>query len=154
MMLYTTLTSVSFAVVVFVTAFGRTDMQLTSATTQKRPLAEFVLKSSASDSLYTEEQAAAGQAVFTKVCVECHEKKDIAGTDFRAKWTGRPLFDLFELIRTTMPDSNPGGMSRDEYAAALAYILKENGLPAGTKAIMPDSAAMQSVKLDLPPRSF
>lgn len=152
MMLYSTLSSVSVAIALFATAFGRADSHVESTAPQKLPLAQFALKASAGDSLYTEEQATAGQAVFTKVCVECHEKKDIAGTDFRAKWTGRPLFDLYELIRTTMPDSNPGGMSRDEYAAATAYILKENGLPAGTKAIMPDSAAMQAVKLELPPR--
>jgi mono/diheme cytochrome c family protein len=103
--------------------------------------------------LYTEEQATAGGALFARICAECHEKKDVAGTDFRAKWTGRALFELYELIRTTMPDSNPGGLSRDEYAGALAYILKLNGLPAGTTAVMPDSAAMQNVKLDLPPPS-
>ena len=103
--------------------------------------------------LYTEEQATAGAVVFGKICVECHEKKDIAGADFRAKWTGRPLFALFELIRTTMPDSNPGGLSRDEYAAALAYILKQNGLPAGAMTVMPDSAAMQGAMLSLPPQS-
>ncbi len=99
--------------------------------------------------LYTEEQATAGAALFTKVCAECHEKKDIAGADFRAKWNGRTLYDLYELVRTTMPDSDPGKFSRDEYAGALAYILKQNGLPSGTTAVMPDSAAMSGVKLDL-----
>jgi S-disulfanyl-L-cysteine oxidoreductase SoxD len=101
--------------------------------------------------LYTEEQATAGAAIFGKICAECHEKTDIAGSDFRAKWTSRTLFDLFELVRTTMPDSNPGGLSRDDYAAALAYILKQNGLPAGPSPVMPDSVAMKNFKLDLPP---
>lgn len=103
--------------------------------------------------LYTEEQATAGAALFGKVCAECHEKKDIAGNDFRAKWNGRTLYDLFELVRTTMPDSDPGKYSRDEYAGAMAYILKQNGLPSGPAAIMPDSAAMSAVKLELPPQA-
>lgn len=107
---------------------------------------------SAQDStLYTEEQATAGAAVFGKVCAECHEKADITKPDFRSKWNGRTLFELFELVRTTMPDSNPGGLTREEYAGALAYILKANGLPAGGTAVMPDSAAMSNVKLSLPP---
>lgn len=101
--------------------------------------------------LYTEDQATAGAALFAKVCAECHEKKDIAGPDFRSKWNGRKLSELYELVRTTMPDSDPGKFSRDEYAGAMAYILKQNGLPSGDKAIMPDSAAMSAVQLSLPP---
>jgi mono/diheme cytochrome c family protein len=101
--------------------------------------------------LYTEEQATAGAAVFGKICAECHEKKDITNNDFRAKWTARPLWDLYELVRTTMPDSNPGGLSRDEYSNALAYILKLNGVPAGPTAVMPDSTLMKNTKLSLPP---
>jgi cytochrome c5 len=107
--------------------------------------------------LYTEEQATTGTEVFKKVCVECHEKADITNVDFRGKWNGRTLYDLYELVRSTMPDSNPGSLSREEYAGALAYILKLNGLPAGTTAVMPDSAAMTAAKLDLagpPPPSL
>ncbi|MEI6739369.1 MAG: cytochrome c [Gemmatimonadaceae bacterium] len=103
--------------------------------------------------LYTDAQATAGLAVFTKNCAECHEKKDVTSADFRTKWSGRTLFDLYELVRTTMPDSNPGALSRDEYAAAIAYILKLNGLPAGPATVMPDSAAMRAVTLALPPQS-
>lgn len=101
--------------------------------------------------LYTEEQATTGAALFGRVCAECHEKADITKADFRSKWNGRTLFELYELIRTTMPDSNPGGLSRDEYAGALAYILKVNGLPAGSTAVMPDSMAMSNARLVLPP---
>lgn len=101
--------------------------------------------------LYTEEQATAGEAVFVKVCAECHEKKDVTSADFRSKWHGRALLELYELIRTTMPDSNPGALSRDEYAGTLAYILKLNGVPAGPTAIMPDSIAMKAALLALPP---
>jgi mono/diheme cytochrome c family protein len=103
--------------------------------------------------LYTDAQATAGLAVFTKNCAECHEKKDVTSADFRSKWSGKTLFDLYELVRTTMPDSNPGALSRDEYAAAIAYILKLNGLPAGPATVMPDSSAMRAVTLALPPQS-
>ena len=101
--------------------------------------------------LYSEEQATAGAVIFSKICAECHEKKDITGENFRAKWTGRPLFDLYELVRSTMPDSNPGSLSREDYANALAYILKLNGAPAGPSSVMPDSTSMKGAKLDLPP---
>ena len=100
--------------------------------------------------MYTEEQATAGGDVFTKVCSECHEKKDMTSADFKTKWGGRPLLELYELVRTTMPDGNPGSLSRTEYANALAYVLKLNGLPAGGATIMPDSVAMAAAKVVFP----
>ena len=101
--------------------------------------------------LYTEEQAANGTALFKKVCVECHEPADYTGAKFREKWNGQRMIDLYEEIRVKMPDDKPGSLTRDEYAEALAYILKQNGLPAGTMKVAPDSAAMSAVKLELPP---
>lgn len=103
--------------------------------------------------LYTAEQATSGTAIFEKVCVECHEPADYAGNKFREKWNGKPLIDLYDYIRTKMPDDKPESLTREEYADALAYILKENGVPAGPTKIAPDSAAMSAVMLDLPPRT-
>jgi len=99
---------------------------------------------------YTDSQATVGQTVFTKTCSECHESKDVTGADFRTKWGGQPLFTLYEQIRTTMPDGNPGTLSREEYAAALAYILKLNGLGAGATPLGTDSLSLSALKLVLP----
>lgn len=103
--------------------------------------------------IYSEEQAVAGQAAWTKVCAECHETVDVTGADFKTKWRGQSVFALFEQIRTTMPDGNPGTLSREEYAATVAYILKLNGLPAGEKAMPTDSASLAAFTLDLPAAS-
>ena len=152
MMLSTTISSALLAGVLMFSAWN------SSSATSERPLSIDALVNAvtAKDSvpLYTEEQATTGAVVFGKICAECHEKKDVAGADFRAKWTGRPVWELYELVRTTMPDSNPGSLSRDDYAAAIAYILKLNGLPAGPAAVMPDTTAMKAAKLDLPPPSL
>ncbi len=104
---------------------------------------------------YTAEQAGTGAVVFTRVCIECHETKDMSSADFRAKWSGRPAFDLFELIRSTMPDGNPGSLSRQEYAASVAYIMKLNGLVPGVTSLPSDSVALAAITLLLPstPRS-
>jgi cytochrome c553 len=101
--------------------------------------------------VYSDSQATAGQAVWTKTCSECHESKDVTGADFRTKWAGQPVFTLFEQIRTTMPDGNPGSLPREDYAAAMAYILKLNGLPAGATPLAADSVALAGIKLILPP---
>lgn len=101
--------------------------------------------------VYSDSQATAGQAVWGKACAECHETKDVTGADFRTKWAGQPVFSLFEQIRTTMPDGDPGSLPRESYEAALAYILKLNGLTAGTAPFAADSVALAGVKLILPP---
>lgn len=101
--------------------------------------------------VYSDSQATAGQAVWAKSCAECHETKDVTGPDFRTKWGGQPLFTVFEQIRTTMPDGNPGSLPKEDYAAALAYILKLNGLPAGGTPLATDSVALSAIKLNLPP---
>jgi S-disulfanyl-L-cysteine oxidoreductase SoxD len=103
--------------------------------------------------VYTEEQATSGQAVYKRVCAECHETKDVTGADFKTKWGGRPVFALFEQIRTTMPDGNPGTLSREEYIATVAYILQLNGLPAGPTPLATDSVALSAITLTLPPAS-
>lgn len=100
--------------------------------------------------VYSDSQATAGQAVWAKTCAECHESKDVTGADFRTKWGGQPLFTLFEQIRTTMPDGNPGSLPKSDYAAALAYILKLNGVAAGATPLAADSVALAGVKLVLP----
>jgi mono/diheme cytochrome c family protein len=78
-----------------------------------------------------DDQASRGLSVFTKTCSACHMKEDMTGNDFKTKWSTRPVFDLFELIRTTMPDDGPGTMTRDQYVDVTTYLLRLNGAPSG-----------------------
>ncbi|MBL0939550.1 MAG: cytochrome c [Gemmatimonadaceae bacterium] len=103
--------------------------------------------------VYTDSQATAGQAVWTKNCTECHETSDVTGADFRTKWVGQSLFSLYETIRTTMPDGNPGTLSTDEYASTVAYILKLNGLPSGDVRLATDSVTLSAITFRLPAAS-
>lgn len=94
---------------------------------------------------YTEAQAGRGQAVFRAVCAQCHVASLFAGASFRRSWTGRPAFDLFELIRTRMPDDNPGRLRRQEYADVLAYLFKLNGVPAGAVELPADPDSLRRI---------
>ena len=102
---------------------------------------------------YSEDQAARGAQVFSKVCVECHTRKDMANADFRVKWNGRPVFDLFERIRSTMPESNPGGLPRGQYLDVTTYLAKINGIPAGTIDLPDDDTRLRKQLLALPPQT-
>ncbi|MDT8369466.1 MAG: cytochrome c [Longimicrobiales bacterium] len=83
------------------------------------------------DSIYTAAQAERGREVYIRVCSQCHTLDWYQGEIIRA-WEGGPLYNLFEVISTRMPEDNPGSLSRREYVAVLAYILSINGLPAGS----------------------
>ena len=92
--------------------------------------------------LYTAAQLDSGTALYKKVCSDCHEDADYTSKKFRDKWNGKTLYDFFQYVSTKMPDDNPGGLTKTEYANSMAYILKLNGVPAGPTAVAPDSAAM------------
>ena len=125
----------TFAVMLYAVPLTAQD----SATAKTPPVAAGV---------FTDEQAERGNGVFSRVCVECHTRKDMAGADFRLNWNGRTVFDLFDRIRTTMPESAPGSMTREEYADVTAYFLKLNGLPTGSIPLQSDST-LKNFKLEI-----
>lgn len=93
--------------------------------------------------IYTEAQAARGQAAYAQNCGTCHgaqlggtgEAPPIAGSEFASNWNGLSVGELYDRIRTTMPFDRPGQLSRDTYADVLAYVLKSNGFPAGAQEL-------------------
>ncbi|MCE2941159.1 MAG: c-type cytochrome [Gemmatimonadota bacterium] len=98
---------------------------------------------------YTEQQAVVGEAYFRGYCLECHGAADMANESFKAKWHGRPAFDLFERLRTSMPDGAPGSLPRQTYADIVAYFLKLNGVPVGAMPLGADSLVLSRVRLEL-----
>jgi len=91
-----------------------------------------------------------GEQWFRSVCLECHAVGSVSNPDFRLKWGGRSAFDLFELIRSTMPEHEPGSLTQGTYTAIVAYLMKLNGMPVGTSAIASDSSVLASIKLSFP----
>jgi len=51
----------------------------------------------------------------------------LSGNNFLAGWSGRDAAALFDRIKTTMPQSDPGSLSDEGYAAIVAYVLDANG---------------------------
>lgn len=99
--------------------------------------------SSVLDGAYTDAQAARGSDQFAQNCAACHgsglngngEAPALVGAEFISDWAGLTLGDLSERIHNTMPQDNPGKLSRNQYADILAFILKANGYPAGQKEL-------------------
>jgi S-disulfanyl-L-cysteine oxidoreductase SoxD len=100
------------------------------------------------DGVYSAAQALGGADVFAEQCRSCHTPTVHSGPAFRAKWYGRTLGELFGYLRREMPKNEPGSMSDDDYAKALAYLLRINGMPAGARPLQADSAALHRIRLD------
>ena len=95
------------------------------------------------DGIFSPVQADRGQAVYTARCAACHgptldgtgEAPGLSGGEFVSHYDQLTVGDLFERVRTTMPQNEPATLSRDEYADVVAFLLKSNGFPAGTAAL-------------------
>ena len=94
---------------------------------------------------YTPAQAEAGRAVFDRSCATCHmsdlsgafEAPELAGPNFQLAWGARPVGELFDLVRVSMPPGQGGALGDEAYTNVIAYILQANGVPAGTQALAP-----------------
>jgi mono/diheme cytochrome c family protein len=93
--------------------------------------------------VYSAEQAERGAAVYAARCAACHgvslngtgEAPGLVGGEFVSHWDTLTVGDLFDRVRTTMPQNAPQTLTRDEYADVLAYMLKYNGFPEGEKPL-------------------
>jgi len=92
---------------------------------------------STKDGAFTAEQAERGKAVYDKSCGNCHQ------ADFYrerlTRFSGKPVGQLFEVVSTTMPADNVGGLLTSEYLDALAYIFSITGSPTGSEELTSDN---------------
>lgn len=100
---------------------------------------------------YTDAQARRGGEIYRKHCTDCHVPAAVTGVVFQRAWAGRTLYDYYELIRATMPNDNPGKLSRGQYADVVAYLLKLSGFPAGGRALPTDSAGLRRIRIEVEP---
>ena len=103
------------------------------------------------DGVYTEEQAKRGGPVYQRYCGACHGDQllgleaapALVGDAFNSNWDGVTLGDLVTRIRTTMPQNDPGSLSRAQTADVVAFILQSGKFPAGSMPF--DPQAMSAV---------
>ena len=108
------------------------------------------------DGVYTSQQAAAGATLYARSCIECHGATlrggeagpALVGAGFWGKWANQSLAAFYQITASTMPVNNRGGFTPAQYASLIAFILQQNGLPAGTKALASDATQLVQIKLD------
>ncbi len=110
----------------------------------------------AKPALYTADQATAGAAVYSQACAACHGAQlegvaapALKGANFGEMSTAQGLTvdALLDVIANTMPQSDPGSLKPEDYAAVTAYILQQNGYPAGSTALAKGAAGLKDAKV-------
>jgi mono/diheme cytochrome c family protein len=114
---------------------------------------------STSSGVFTAEQAKNGERAYQARCASCHgsdlhstdpEAPDLTEGLFKFGWKGKSLAEIFEQIRSTMPQSNPGSLDDQTYVDILSYILQFNGTPAGNQKLEPNPAVLQQIVVEPP----
>jgi S-disulfanyl-L-cysteine oxidoreductase SoxD len=103
--------------------------------------------------VYSNEQADRGGKVYERECARCHgddlggieAAPALRGATFSETWNGLPLAELFDRVRTSMPQDKPGSLSRAETADVLAHMLRAGGFPAGEKTLAGDATALGQI---------
>jgi mono/diheme cytochrome c family protein len=106
------------------------------------------------DRVYTDEQAARGEKLYAAQCAQCHGDAltgvemapPLTGDMFNSNWEGVPLSDLFERIRMSMPQTNPGSLTRAQTADIVAHMLKVGGFPSGSAPLDGQAGALTQTK--------
>jgi mono/diheme cytochrome c family protein len=107
------------------------------------------------DGVYSEEQAKRGEQLYAEHCARCHgdglggveSAPALTGPAFYANYEGEPLNALFERIRMSMPQDNPGSLSRAQNADIVSHLLRAGGYPAGSAALEGQASVLTAIKV-------
>ena len=88
------------------------------------------------DNVYSEAQAARGGAAYEEACAGWPALKQ---QRFARQFAGKDLRTLFTKVATTMPRNAPGSLGDNVALDLIAYLLRENGFPAGSEELTADA---------------
>ncbi len=108
--------------------------------------------------LYTEAQATQGATYYFQNCSMCHgplldgQKGGYSGPALKGADFADPSYDfhvneIFRFVAKLMPAATPGSLSNEQNVDIMAYILKQNGYPAGTTELTYDGASNSKVPI-------
>lgn len=106
------------------------------------------------DRIYTADQAARGDETFSANCRGCHnrpadlsggEAHALKGTVFFDRWREDSLQSVFNKMKGYMPPAKTR-LADDEYVDIIAFLLGENGFPAGSTELK--SSELVSIRIE------
>jgi PQQ-dependent dehydrogenase (methanol/ethanol family) len=102
--------------------------------------------------LYTAQQADTGAALYAGQCALCHgaaldgsAAPALKGPAFKALADAQKLTpaSLLAVTSQSMPQGAGGSLTADQYRAITAYMLQQNGYPAGSQPFLADNACTE-----------
>lgn len=112
------------------------------------------------DGVYSASQAERGREIYVVYCRSCHSA-DLSGgahgddpvpalrtDDFGVK--RKTLDNLFTYVLKSMPRDEPGALGAARTADVVAFLLRENGLPAGPSDLPTDTGALGRIQMVRP----
>ena len=89
------------------------------------------------DGAYTETQSTRGSAAFGASCAGCHSltsegRTPLVGDIFWKGFSQKTVGEMIDFVTNAMPNGNPRSLTEAAYTDIVAFLLKSNGLPAGT----------------------
>ncbi|MFA6231250.1 MAG: transporter substrate-binding domain-containing protein [Rhodanobacter sp.] len=104
--------------------------------------------------LFTDAQATEGKQKFLDNCARCHGPMlegragpALKGPNFASTKSDFHVGDIFTIVSQNMPATAPGSLEHQDYVAIMAFLLQQNGYPAGSKALTFDGAKGSKVDL-------
>lgn len=90
---------------------------------------------------FTAAQAAHGSQLYSADCASCHgaHLEGVMGPSLLRGKIPDPgsVKDIYAFLSQSMPLNAPGSLSPADYAAIMAFLLKQNGHVPGTTALTP-----------------
>jgi mono/diheme cytochrome c family protein len=107
------------------------------------------------EGVYTAEQAARGESVYTETCIACHgqdlggnsNSPGLVGMGFMFLWEGKTLGEFFGKIRSEMPTDRPGQLSTQDYLDVVAFILHKNAFPSGKSELSSSTNSLNEITI-------
>ncbi len=97
--------------------------------------------------LYTSAQAEKGKADYAEHCALCHgdtlagrAAPALKGKHFANPAANFHIGDIFSIVSQNMPATQPASLDPKTYADIMAFLLQENGYPAGDRELTFDQA--------------
>ena len=108
------------------------------------------------DGVFNDAQVARGKSLFADTCARCHgnsleggaEAPALVGSTFISNWNGSTVGDLVERTRKTMPDGDPGTLTRQQYTDVIAFIFSSNRYPSGKTELPVEVEKQKTIKIE------
>ncbi|GAC1567471.1 MAG: hypothetical protein NVS2B3_05800 [Vulcanimicrobiaceae bacterium] len=93
---------------------------------------------------YSASQAAQGRTLYYGKCAMCHgaNLEGISGPALKgpdSNLKAQTVSAVYTYTTVQMPVGNAGGLPKGDYVKLMAFILQNNGVPAGPKAATAES---------------